>query len=52
VNPISYATDIGRQLLLGSPGLNTLAFDFAYLAAFAVVFSTIGILLSWHYLTQ
>jgi ABC-2 type transport system permease protein len=52
VNPISYATDIGRQMLLGSTGLNTLGFDFSYLAGFALVFSTIGIALSWRYLSQ
>jgi ABC-2 type transport system permease protein len=52
VNPISHATDVGRQLLLGSPGLNTLGFDFAYLVGFAAVFSAIGIALSWRYLSQ
>ncbi|MDG6929015.1 MAG: ABC transporter permease [Nitrososphaerota archaeon] len=52
LNPISYGTDIGRQLLLGAPGLNTLAFDFSFLAGFAVVFSAIGVVLSWRYLTR
>ncbi len=52
VNPISYATDVGRQLLLGSPGLNTLTFDFTYLVGFAVVFSTVGIILAWRYLSK
>ncbi len=52
VNPISYATDIGRQLLLGAGGMSSLAFDFAYLGAFAAVFSIVGILLSWRLLTK
>lgn len=52
VNPISYATDIGRQLLLGAEGMGTLAFDFAYLTAFAAVFSIVGIVLSWRFLTK
>ncbi len=52
INPISYGTDVGRQLLLGAPGMNTLAFDFAYLIGFATVFSVIGIVLSWRYLTK
>jgi ABC-2 type transport system permease protein len=52
VNPISYATDIGRQLLLGAGGMSPLSFDFAYLAAFAAVFSVVGIVLSWRFLTK
>jgi len=52
VNPISYATDIARQLLLGSPGMASLAFDFAYLAGFAVLLSVLGTYMSWKYLTK
>ena len=52
INPISYATDIGRQLLLGSPGFASLGFDFLYLAGFAVLFSVIGIVMSWRLLTK
>jgi ABC-2 type transport system permease protein len=52
INPISYATDIGRQLLLGSPGFAPLGFDFLYLACFAVLFSVIGIVMSWRLLTK
>lgn len=52
VNPISYGTDVGRQLLLGSAGMASLWFDFAYLAAFAFLFSVIGIVMSWRYLTR
>jgi ABC-2 type transport system permease protein len=52
INPISYATDIGRQLLLGAPGYASLGFDFLYLAGFAVLFSIIGIVMSWRLLTK
>jgi ABC-2 type transport system permease protein len=52
INPISYGTDIGRQLLLGATGMNTLVFDFTYLAAFAIIFASIGIILSWRFLTK
>ena len=52
VNPISYATDIARQLLLGSPGMASLAFDFLYLGAFAVLLSALGIYMSWKFLTK
>ncbi|MEJ5292595.1 MAG: ABC transporter permease [Candidatus Methanosuratincola sp.] len=52
INPISYATDIGRQMLLGAGGMGTLAFDFAYLTAFAAAFSIVGIMLSWRLLTK
>jgi ABC-2 type transport system permease protein len=52
VNPISYATDIARQLLLGSPGMASLAFDFVYLGAFAVLLSALGTYMSWKFLTK
>lgn len=54
VNPVSYATDIGRQLMLGPAfaGMNTLLFDFSYLAGFAVLFATVGIVMSWRLLTK
>jgi len=52
VNPISYGVDVGRQLLLGSPGFSSLGFDFAYLLGFAVLFSAIGIVLSWRLLSK
>jgi ABC-2 type transport system permease protein len=52
VNPISYAADMGRQLLLGATGMASLAFDFAYLAAFALIFATISIILSWRFLKR
>ena len=52
VNPISYATDAARQLLLGSPGMASLAFDFAYLGAFAVLLCALGTYMSWRFLTK
>ena len=52
VNPVSYANDGVRQLLLGASGLNTLWFDYAYLFGFAVFFSIVGIVLSWRLLSK
>jgi len=52
VNPISYGTDVGRQLLLGAEGSNSLAFDFLFLAGFALLFSVVGIILSWRLLSK
>ncbi len=52
VNPISYATDVARQLLLGTPGMSSLLFDYVYLACFAAVFCTLGMYLSWKFLTK
>jgi len=52
VNPISYLTDAIRQLTVYQLDVSSLMFDFAFLSIFAVVFSIIGILLSWKYLTK
>ena len=51
-NPISYATDAARHLLLGSSGMASLEFDFLYLVTFAVFFATLGSYLSWRYLAK
>ena len=51
-NPISHATDISRQLLLGSAGMSSLWFDFLYLGLFAVLFMVIGTIISWRYLSR
>ncbi len=51
-NPISYATDISRQLLLGSPGMASLTFDFLYLGGFAVALLVIGTVVSWRFLSR
>jgi ABC-2 type transport system permease protein len=52
VNPITYGTDVGRQLLLGTPGFAPLGFDFLYLGVFALIFSSVGIVMSWRLLSQ
>jgi ABC-2 type transport system permease protein len=51
-NPVSYATDISRQLLLGSPGMASLGFDFLYLGLFAAALTIIGTIVSWRYLSR
>ncbi|MGI0091853.1 MAG: ABC transporter permease [Nitrososphaerales archaeon] len=52
VNPVSYANDAARQLLLGAAGTNTLAADFGVLAIFAVLFASVSIVLSWRLLSK
>jgi len=52
VNPVTYATDATRQLILYTTNMQQLILDFTYLGAFAAVFSTIGIILSWRYLSK
>jgi ABC-2 type transport system permease protein len=52
INPVTYATDATRQLILYTVDMHQLAIDFLFLGAFAVVFSTIGIVLSWRYLSK
>jgi len=52
INPVTYATDATRQLILYTIDMHQLAIDFLFLGAFAVIFSTIGIVLSWRYLSK
>ena len=52
INPITYATDATRQLILYTINVQQLMYDFLFLGVFAAVFSTIGILLSWRYLSK
>jgi ABC-2 type transport system permease protein len=53
INPVSYANDAVRQLLLGATvHLASLWVDFAVLIGFAVVLSAIGIVLSWRLLSK
>jgi len=52
INPVSYSADICRQLLLASHGMVDIGFGFTYLAAFAATLSTVGIILSWRYLSK
>ena len=51
-NPVSHATDISRQLLLGSTGMSSLWFDFLYLGVFAAILSIVGTIVSWRYLSR
>jgi len=52
VNPLSYLTDALRQLTILTLNASRLLVDFLYLGAFAIIFSSIGIVLSWKYLTR
>jgi len=52
VNPVSYANDGVRQLLIGATGMTSIWIDFAVLIGFAVVLSAIGIILSWRLLSK
>jgi ABC-2 type transport system permease protein len=52
VNPVSYANDAARQLLIGATGLNTLTVDFGVLSVFAILFAGVGIVLSWRFLSK
>jgi len=49
VNPLTYSNGAIRGLLLGIP--TNLTIDFLYLGLFALILSTIGIVLSWRYLS-
>lgn len=51
-NPLTYTTDAVRQLLIFNTDYTQLALDFTYVAIFAVIVATIGIVLSWRYLTK
>ena len=57
-NPVSYAVDGVRQMLLGSasaPGYSVLAplwVDFGVLAVFAALLSVLGIVMSWKLLSK
>ncbi|PIU59976.1 multidrug ABC transporter permease [Candidatus Bathyarchaeota archaeon CG07_land_8_20_14_0_80_47_9] len=52
VNPLTYTTDAVRQLLIFSTDWTQLALDFAYVGVFAVIAATIGIVLSWRFLSK
>jgi len=52
VNPVSYANDATRTLLIGATGLPNLLVDFSILIAFAAILSAIGIVLSWRFLNK
>lgn len=52
VNPLSYLTDALRQLTILPLDLPKLTTDFIYLGGFAIVLFSIGIILSWRYLSE
>ena len=52
VNPISYTIDAVRRLMVFSDGFGPLPLDFAYVGIFAIVVTTICVVLSWRYLNK
>jgi ABC-2 type transport system permease protein len=52
INPLSYTTDAVRQLLIFNTDYTKLAVDFTFVGVFATIVSTIGIVLSWRFLTK
>jgi len=52
VNPISYAIDAIRRLMIFSDGFGLLPFDFLYVGMFAVVVTAVCVVLSWRYLNK
>lgn len=53
VNPLSYTNDAVRQLLIvNTVDYTQLALDFTYVGIFAAIVATIGIVLSWRYLSK
>jgi ABC-2 type transport system permease protein len=52
VNPISYTIDAVRRLMIFSDGYGPLVTDFAFVGIFAIVVTTICIVLSWRYLNK
>jgi ABC-2 type transport system permease protein len=51
-NPLTYLTDAIRQLTILPLNTSSLIIDFIYLGIFASILATIGIVLSWRYLTK
>jgi ABC-2 type transport system permease protein len=52
-NPMTYTTDAVRQLLVfNATDFTKVALDFAYVGVFAAIVATIGIILSWRYLSK
>jgi ABC-2 type transport system permease protein len=52
INPLTYLTDAIRQLTILELEPTALIMDFTYLSIFAALLATIGIVLSWKYLTK
>jgi ABC-2 type transport system permease protein len=51
-NPLTYTTDAVRQLLIFTTDFTQLAMDFLYVGIFAVIVATLGIVLSWRFLSR
>jgi ABC-2 type transport system permease protein len=52
VNPVSYAIDAIRQLVIGASGTYALWMDFSVVLGFAAFFSIVGIVMSWRLLSK
>jgi ABC-2 type transport system permease protein len=52
VNPLTYTTDAIRQLLIYNTNYAQLLFDFTCIGGFMAVFTSIGFILSWKYLSR
>jgi ABC-2 type transport system permease protein len=52
VNPVSYANDAIRQLLIGAVGLFSLPVDFVVVLGFGLALSAAGIMMSWRLLSK
>jgi ABC-2 type transport system permease protein len=52
VNPMTYTTDAVRQLLIFSTDWGQVGIDFLYVGVFAAIVATIGIVLSWRFLSK
>ncbi|MGB8780249.1 MAG: ABC transporter permease [Candidatus Bathyarchaeia archaeon] len=53
VNPMTYTTDAVRQLMIyDTTNFGQVGLDFLYVGIFAIVVATIGIALSWKYLSK
>ncbi len=51
-NPLTYTIDAVRQLLIFNTDYVQLAWDFTYVGIFATIVATIGIVLSWRFLSK
>jgi len=52
VNPLTYTTDAVRQLLIFTTDWTQLALDFTYVGIFAIIAATVGIVISWRFLSK
>jgi ABC-2 type transport system permease protein len=51
-NPLTYTTDAVRQLLIFTTDFGQVALDFLYVGIFGAIVATIGIVLSWRFLSK